>query len=77
MLREAISELHRAGNVEIVRKVRYPHICDIVFNWYMQLIKSLDVPTFKEVGITINDIVSSHLITRWNFDYHTLLKYSD
>ncbi|KDR82897.1 hypothetical protein GALMADRAFT_220895 [Galerina marginata CBS 339.88] len=41
MLRDSLSELHKASNVDVVKK----------------LISVLDIATFKEIGIKVNDII--------------------
>lgn len=63
MIRDALAELHQSKHVDVVVRVsvrhsqRYP-----VSSKNLQLMKVLDVTSFKEVGTTVNDTVRRFLL---------------
>ena len=60
MIRDALNELHQAGDVEIVKKVG-SHVRSfdktLMSVPQSKLVTALDVASFREVGITVNETV--------------------
>lgn len=61
MIRDGVTDLYQASSVDIINKVGVDtaNLYNIVLTTLpnLKLIESLDVPTFKEIGMKINDLV--------------------
>ena len=60
MLRDSLSELHQASQVDVISKVLSSHIFfPISILTQLELIGVLDIARFKEIGVKVNGIVRS------------------